>query len=44
MQDLMVDMRGKFKAICVRLGLPENLQLAAAGLTEEVAVRPSYDF
>ncbi|CAL5220870.1 g2956 [Coccomyxa viridis] len=44
MQDMMVDLRGKFKAICARLGLPEQLQLAAVGLTTEVAVRPSYDF
>ena len=44
MQDMMVDLRAKFKAISARLGLPERLQLAAAGLTEEVTVRPSYDF
>ncbi len=44
MQDMMVDLRGKFKAICARLGLPEQLQLAVAGLSTEVAVRPSYDF
>lgn len=44
MQDMMVDLRGKFKAICARLGLPEQIQVAAVGLTQEVAVRPSYDF
>ena len=44
MQDMMVDLRGKFKAICARLGLPEQIQLAAAGLTQEIAVRPAYDF
>lgn len=44
MQDMMVDLRGRFKAICARLGLPEKIQLAVAGLTEEVAVRPMYDF
>ena len=37
MQDMMVDLRGKFKAICARLGLPEQLQLAVAGLSTEVA-------
>ena len=44
MQDMMVDLRGRFKAICARLGLPEKLQFDAVGLPEEVAVRPSYDF
>ena len=44
MQDMMVDMRGKFKAICARLGIPEQYQTAATGSTGEVAVRPSYDF
>ena len=44
MQDMMVDLRGRFKVICARLGLPEKLQFDAVGLPEEVAVRPSYDF
>ena len=44
MQDMMVDLRGRFKAICARLGLPEKLRFDAVGLPEEVAVRPSYDF
>ena len=44
MQDMMVDMRGKYKAICARLGIPEQLHLAAQMLSVGVAVRPSYDF
>ena len=44
MQDMMVDLRGRFKAICARLGLPDKLHFDAVGLPEEVALRPSYDF
>ncbi len=42
MQDMMLDLRGKFKAICAKLGLSENLQFASA--TEQRIVTPSLDF
>lgn len=42
MQDMMLDLRGKFKTICAKLGLSETLQLV--GVTEQRIVAPSLDF
>ncbi|CAL8472057.1 g11599 [Coccomyxa elongata] len=42
MQDMMLDLRGKFKAIRAKLGLSETLQFASA--TEQRVVTPSLDF
>lgn len=42
MQDMMLDLRGKFKAICAKLGLSEPLQLT--GATGQRIVTPSFDY
>ena len=39
---MMLDLRGKFKAICAKLGLSELLQFG--GATEQRIVTPSLDF
>ncbi|EIE23590.1 DUF1715-domain-containing protein [Coccomyxa subellipsoidea C-169] len=42
MQDMMVELRGKFKTVCAKLGLSERLQIAQA--PEQTTVKSSLDF
>ncbi len=42
MQDMMIELRGKFKTVCAKLGLSEKLQFAQA--PEQTTIKPSLDF
>lgn len=44
MQDMMIDLRGKYKAVCAKLGLTGKVHSVDMGDQQQIKVKPSLEF